>query len=325
MMTEPARFTLVPKAIEALTDRPGGMRLRDLAGLLGVSRDALLAEFDAYHASVGDVLRGGYREPALEFVPDPAGPNADSEPAVTGFVRLRDLRPAAEAKVRAMSLGELGEVIRLVRERMLAEPDNSVLAEVLDALTGSGPTGEESSAVERARPFRRAAAERQRMRISYAPEWRSVLIERVIEPYQVVHTRRGWEIDAGVVGKEGVVGTFLVAGVRSFDVLADTFEPPPDLAARIDRARRPRSVELVVPHAATWAVEMHAESAEVLEEDEDEIRPRALLLPPVAARLGLLLLAAGPAASVLAPPAAADAGRAMARDLLRHHSTAPDR
>jgi predicted DNA-binding transcriptional regulator YafY len=325
------RFALVIRVFDILADHPGGMRLDELAARLATSPDALLAEIGAYHAdrAVGGALRGGYREPVIEFAAYPDAREAAVDATVDGFVRLRDVRPAAEAGARLVSLGELDRTLRAVRYRLLNEPDNVALAEVLRVLAGSAVSGaragEPASLAERARPFRRAAAQRRRVHISYAPEWKPGLVERVIEPYQVVHTRRGWEIDAGVVGKEGVVGTFLVGGVHRFDVLTEVFEPPPDVAARIERARRQRPVELIVPHAAGWAVEMYAESAHVLDQDEERIRLRAFVLPPVTARLGLLLLAAGPGAAVVAPAALADAGRTMARDLLQHHVVEPDR
>ena len=330
------RFGLVIRVVEILADHPRGLRLDDLAGRLDTTPAAVLAEIAAYHAEnpTGDNLNGGYLEPVIEFTADPDGPRADQggssvRPNPVAFVRLRDVRPAAETGVRPLSLGELDRVFRAVRYRLLLEPDNRELAEALRVHAGSVLGGvhvrEAAALAERARPFRRAAAQRRRVRIVYAPEWRPGAIDRVIEPYQVVHTRRGWEVDAGVVGKEGVVGTFLVAGIRRFDVLTEVFEPPHDLAARIERTRRRRPVELVVPHSAVWAVELYAESAQVLGEDEDAVRLRVLLLPPVAARLGLLLLAAGPRATVVAPPALTEAGRTMAHDLLQHHLAPLDR
>jgi len=70
---------------------------------------------------------------------------------------------------------------------------------------------------------------------------------------------------------------------------------------------------------ARWAVELYAESAALLAEDESSVTLRAQLLPPVEQRLGLLLLAAGAEALVVEPTDLIDARRAMARTLLEHH------
>jgi hypothetical protein len=48
-------------------------------------------------------------------------------------------------------------------------------------------------------------------------------------------------------------------------------------------------------------VERHAESAEVLQEDEESVKLRANVLPPVQRRVGLVLLIAGPDAFVTEP------------------------
>jgi hypothetical protein len=63
-------------------------------------------------------------------------------------------------------------------------------------------------------------------------------------------------------------------------------------------------------------VERHAESAEVLDEDEESVK----LLPPVQRRAGLVLLIAGPDAFVTEPADLRDAGRDLARELLAHHA-----
>lgn len=322
------QFAQISRVVEILAGHPSGVRLGELAARLAIPADALREEIRAYHAD-GGTLGGGYREQVIEFIADPEHGAGASASADSGFVRLVDLRPAAQAGTGCFSLGELDRACRAAWQRLAVEPDNTALAEALSALEGSVRAGiragETAPLAERVRVLRRAAARRRRVGISYAPGWKPGLVERVIEPYQVVHTRRGWEVDGGVVGKEGVVGTFLVAGVQSYDVLDETFERPPDMAARIDRSRRRRPVEVVVSHAALWAVEMYAESTELLAEDEQTMRLRILVLPPVAARVGLLLLAAGRDAFVVTPPALANAGRQLARDLLEHHQAGSER
>ena len=82
------------------------------------------------------------------------------------------------------------------------------------------------------------------------------------------------------------------------------------------------AVTVVVPQGARWVVERHAESAEVLQEDEESVKLRDNLLPPVQRRVGLVLLVAGPDAFRTEPADLRDAGRDLARELLAHH--APD-
>jgi vacuolar-type H+-ATPase subunit F/Vma7 len=129
----------------------------------------------------------------------------------------------------------------------------------------------------------------------------------------------GWEVDAGVVGRAEYVPTFLLSGIRELDVLDETFERPADVDERIERNRREVAVTFVVPQGARWVVERHAESAEVLEEDEESVKLRANVLPPVRRRVGLVLLIAGTDAFVTEPANVRDAGRDLARELLAHH------
>jgi proteasome accessory factor C len=78
-------------------------------------------------------------------------------------------------------------------------------------------------------------------------------------------------------------------------------------------------VELVVPQDRRWAVDRYAEKVVVVDDDEESVKLRADLLPPVEQRLGLLLLCCGPDAFVMEPPALMAAGESMARLLLEHH------
>ena len=103
-------------------------------------------------------------------------------------------------------------------------------------------------------------------------------------------------------------------------MLDETFEPPTNLDALLAGNRAAETVELVVPQSARWAVERFAESVTVLADDEESVQLHADLLPPVASRLGLLLLCCGPDAFVMAPPALLDAAETTARQLLDHHA-----
>jgi predicted DNA-binding transcriptional regulator YafY len=325
------RFVRVARALAILPGYPDGIRLSELAALLDATEDEVRDEIRAYH--VADVpidqLGGGYHEPVIEFVagPDPVADHDDEvSPAEAPYVRLRDVRPTSGVGTRLLSFGQLAAVAAAAYRLLAQEPENEVLAAALDAVTGSvlGETGPgdppwPTGVVHR---LKLAAAERRRVRIAYSMAWKAGVVERVIEPYRVVHTGRGWEVDAAVVGRAGAVATFLATGILSHQLLPERFERPPDVYRLVERHRRARPVTLAVPHAARWVIEMHTESAEPISEDENLLRVRAFVPPPVGPRLGLVLLLSGPEAFVIDPADHRDAGRELAQALLAHHGRA---
>ena len=309
-----------------LADYPDGLGLADLAAHLGTTEDELREEIRAYYAAdvTVDHLGGGHHEPVIEFV---AGPGAATEahvsPSAASYIRLRDVRSSASVGVWLLSFGRLAAVAAAGRRLLAEEPENDVLATAMDVVTTSmlasaAPNGATWPEVA-ARRIGRAGAERRRVRIAYALAWKAGTVERVIEPYRVIRTRRGWEVDAAVVGRDGALATFVTSNIHSLDELPERFRRPPDIDHRMERHRRTVPVELVVPHESRWIVELHAQSVDVLDEDEDRLRIRARLIPPVGPRLGLVLLAAGPRAHVTDPVNLQDTGRELARALLAHH------
>jgi proteasome accessory factor C len=103
-------------------------------------------------------------------------------------------------------------------------------------------------------------------------------------------------------------------------MLDKAFERPPDADDRMAANRAPTVVDLVVPQSGRWAVDRFAESVQVVADDEESVQVRAALLPPVADRLGLVLLSAGPAAFVTEPADLREAGVRTADRLLAHHT-----
>jgi proteasome accessory factor C len=328
-MTTPryvTRFVRVAHAMPILALHPAGMRLSDLAAQLGTTEVELREEIRAYYqADVPPGLSGAYREPMIEFAagPMPADDDDELDFGSAAYVRLRDLRTGADVGAKFLSLGELTVVSRAGHDLLAEEPDNDVLESALAKLDDSVLDGFDKGGPrwlgDQARAMRQAARDCRRVRIVYARAWHPGVVERVIEPYQVLHTRRGWEVDAAVAGRDGTVRTFLVSGIRKLEVLDETFTRPDDADALIAANRRLQAVEVVVPQGARWAVELYAESAQLLAEDEDSVKLRAHLLRPVEQRLGLLLIAAGPDAFVVSPTEFADAARVLARSLLDHH------
>jgi predicted DNA-binding transcriptional regulator YafY len=334
-----SRLAHVPRALQLLRHHPDGLPIADLAAELAVPETQLREELEVFFlADVVDAGAVGLRSCALEFLaPGPDGDLAESDLREARTVRLVDESPLDELGVAFLSPGELGVLYRAAAELSALEPDNAALASAvrrlgdgvlggvdgLAARTG-GPTlgGAVLVGSEVAADLRAAATGQRRVRLVYARAWRPGVVERVVEPYRVVTTRRGYEVDAGPLDAEGRVRTYLVSGVRDHEVLADTFERPADADERVAAARRPTRVRLVLPADRAWVVERFAEDVRVETADEDGVLLSADVLPPVRERVGLALTVAGAGAFVVDPPGLVDADRETARQLLAHHRLA---
>lgn len=137
---------------------------------------------------------------------------------------------------------------------------------------------------------------------------------------RITHSRRGWEVDAGVRDALERVRTLLVSGIQTLEPQDETFEILEGNDDVIDANRGEQAIDLVVPQGQRWLVEAYAESIEVLDEDEKSIKIRAQIPPPLEPHIGLLLIAAGLEAFVVRPKDLVGAGRGVARNLLAHHS-----
>jgi predicted DNA-binding transcriptional regulator YafY len=322
------RLAALPRALSILELHPQGLPLADLAAELGVEPADLREVFMAYY--LADLVElGSFALPVVEFF----GPGADDEPedvsaetlsAGTQWVRVLASDPEHELGVDHLTAGQLAAVYEAGVDLLALEPDNETLAGALEAFESALEPADKPLASQwgagTAQALHRAAVEHRRVRIGYVRQWSPGSSERVIEPYRLVRTRRGWEVDAGPADDVTAVRTYLVSGIVEHTVLDETFEPPADLDALLAHNREARPVELVVPQSSRWAVERFAESVTVLADDEESVSLRADLLPPVAPRLGLLLLCCGPDAFVMAPSTLADAGEVTAQQLLEHHT-----
>jgi proteasome accessory factor C len=330
------RLAVLPRALGILELHPDGLPLADLAGELGVAPEDLREVFMAYYLA-DLVALGSLSLPIVEFV----GPGADwtdegdvddqSEGrAAVGpeWVRVLAADPEHELGVDHLTAEQLGSLYRAGTDLLALEPDNENLAAALEAfataLEPADTGGDERRGATTAQLMHRAAEDRRRVEITYSRQWHPGTTTRTVEPYRVVRTRRGWEIDAGPPDDVAAVRTYLVSGIVEARTTDKTFAPPADLDDVLTANRRPETVELVVPQDSRWAVDRFAESSEVVADDEDDVALRAQLLPPVAQRLGLLLLCTSADAFVTAPDALRDAGVDAARALLAHHkATAP--
>lgn len=318
------RLAALPRALGILELHPDGLPLADLAAELGVGARELREVFLAYY--LADLVEvGGFGQPVVEFfAPEGGGPGGDgADPATAQWVRVVAADPEQELGVDHLDAEQLGRLFEAGADLLALEPENATLRSALDAFHAAlwpvdGPAGSQWRA-STAQVLHRAVREQRRVRVTYVRQWHPGAGQRVIEPYRLVRTRRGWEVDAGPADEVAAVRTFLVSGIQGCEPLDERFELPPGLDRLLAEQRAPVPVTLVVPQSRRWAVERFAESVTVLADDEDEVSLRAQLLPPVAARLGLLLVTCGPDAFVVAPRSLEDAGADLARDLLRHH------
>ncbi len=324
-MTEAPRYVQrvarLPEVFATLAAHPDGLPLVELAERLGIPAAELRADLLAFFSADLGGLLGLTRPSVLEFL----GPDGDdADPNEAEVVRIVDERPAEELGVEYVDAGTLGLVYNAARALQEIDPDDVDLQGALDVLaetmvgqpieSETAPT--DGSSLE---ALQDAARDRRQLWIVYSRAWREGVIERVIDPYRLVQTRRGWEIDAGPPDDNGEIRTFLFSNVRSFKVLPKTFEPPAEREAKLEAQRATRTVRVRVPHAARWAGDVYAEQVRVIEDGEVDVTLDLDLLPPVERRVGLMLLAAGPDASVIDPPAMISAVGEVAAELLAHH------
>lgn len=318
------RVAELPRLLDALQYHPDGLRIEELAAEVRRTpeqvREALLTYYTTDFAHYSADLIG--RPPAIEFVSGASGD--DDDPRNASTVRLVAAEPGRELGVDYLSVAELARLYRAGRNRLELEPDNQVLRSAVDKLrTGllPGVTSAAQSSVGERPPvdFERARRGLRKVKITYARAWHPGVRDRVIEPYRLIRTRRGWEIDAGPADGDGKLRTYLVHRVQTYEVLEEAYSLPENLGELLTRQRTLSPVELVVPHEARWSVEKYAEQVEVLAEDETTVHLRAYLLEPVRHRVGLILLDGGPVARVITPAGLADAGRELARTLLAHY------
>jgi proteasome accessory factor C len=315
------RLSALPRALAILELHPSGLRLADLAADLAVKPDDLREVFMAYY--LADLVElGSFGQPVVEFF----APDADDEevdPATAQWVRVVTRDPEQELGVDHLSAEQLGRLYEAGADLLALEPGNETLRAALDAFQAAlwpvdGPAGSEWKA-STAQVLHQAVQGRRRVSISYVRQWHPGVRDRVIEPYRLVRTRRGWEVDAGPADEVAPVRTYLVSGIQACAVLDGTYEPPADLDDLLAAQREPVAVELVVPQDRRWAVDRYAESVTVLADDEESVAVRAELLPPVEQRLGLVLLTCGPDAFVVQPRTLEDAGVDLATALRQHH------
>jgi len=314
------RVDRLARAFGLLLLHPDGLTIEQLSGETGLPAATLRADLVVFmnrDLPVGHDL-AVTEGIGIEFFTDSGEETVSTNAA---RVRLTSAAPLTELGLEYFGADVLGPLYRAATELMAMEPDNDVLADAVSRLTETLLAGIDAAAPDGgdlAATLRQAAVGRRQVRVDYWRAWRPGVSTRVIEPYRVVSTRRGFEVDAGPLDPNGDIRTFLISGIRTMDVLEETFERPVDVDARIERSRRLTPVRVVVPRDLLWVVSRFAERTTVLRADDD-MEVEAQVLPPVADRVGLMMTIAGPDAFVVSPTELADAGARTARRLLAHH------
>ena len=249
------------------------------------------------------------------------------EPADAVAVRLhRPAHLAGGGLAGGLTVADVGAALVAAEDLSRAEPDNVALTEVVAQLRSRWLPGvTEVRAPLAGRRFEAeltgAIAARRQVRIAYERTWQPGIVRRIVEPYALVRTHRGFEVDAGPLDADGSVRTYLVDQISELEVLDETFERPGDVEQLCAAHRRTTRVQMVVPASRAWVPEVLAEQVVTSAADED-VQVTMDVIEPLRERVGLVLLQAGPDAFVVAPESLTDADDELARRLLTHHGLA---
>lgn len=312
---------LVQATVHALEDH-GPLPIGRLAALVGEPAEEVRAQLTAFN----DVDAAGLvLDPMFTITPAGGWPEGDSipdpEPADTDVVAFSPTVAGHDLGVAHVDAGTLGPLLAAADQLSTLEPGNLALASAVDTLRTAllaGVAGHAAFRTRTAAVFQHAATTRRAVRITYASAWTPRVSTRTIHPYRVVSARRGYEIDAGPLDADGRPRTFLITGIRDYQLLEETFDVPSgaDEAIQANRALTP--ITGVAPHRSMWAVRHWAERVDQARADADDVEFTAWLLPPVAQRVALMCLAGGPGIDV-DDSTLAQAVDDMATELLRHH------
>jgi proteasome accessory factor C len=318
-MTAIESFTRIQRALSILAAYPDGLPLDVLAEELAVPPESLRDEILQYYATDIDSrhLMGLQRKEVIDFV---SADGSEADPALAPVLRLASDAPEAELGVQHLRADQLAGLYGAAASLAEVEPDNAALAAAVRRLGQSFLAGQEADAGPGETPaiLRRAIDERRAVRIEYSREWRPGVGTRIVHPYALLRTGRGWELDAGPL-EDGRARTFIVRRIRSVDLLDETFERPPGIEELLRRERAETTVELSLPQGSHWVADRLAERTHVLDSDAEDIALEAAFLPPVRERVALVLLTAGEGAFVVQPEEFVDAAADLAAVLRRHH------
>jgi predicted DNA-binding transcriptional regulator YafY len=292
-----------------LNAHPQGLRMDYLAAQVGVPEAKLREELLAYYAA--DTL--SVRPDTIVFV---SQEGTEDDPHSAEVVRVVSDRPAAELGVELMTPQEWLRAFETAAWISEMQPANADLAAAVDIigeriLSGTPPRPDSDIGAV----VSTAVHDRVYLDIEYSRAWRPGIVSRHVAPLRLIQTSHGWELDAL---QDGELRTFLIERIRSATATGEAFEVPAGIEARLAEHRAVTAVELSVPQGWLWLVDRYAQGSEIRRQDEDDVLVVAQFLPPVAERIGLILVTA-PGAFVVEPNSLNESGGLMARMLLDHH------
>jgi WYL domain len=306
-------FTRLSTVLNLLHAHPRGLSIGYLADEVGVPEEQLRQEILDFYTA--DTL--GVRPDTIVFV---SSEGHEQDPAQAEVVRVVAEQPSAEIGVELLSPQRWFEVYETASRVAEMQPDDADLAAAVaiirDRILQGMPQRPESNL---GKVLSEAIHKHRAVTLEYSRTWRPGIVTATVHPLRLVETGRGWELDALRPADE--LRTYIIDRLRRVHLTDEQFTPPPGIDARLAEQRRPTTVDLVVPNGYQWAVDRYAESSEIVEADEGDVSIRAEFLPPVAERVGLVLITA-PNAFVLRPDTFKQAGQEMAQVLLEHHGLA---
>lgn len=323
-MTSPKyvlRFGRIFSALEILANHREGLPLVQLAAELGATPREVREEILAYYCAESAVDPAlGNEVPALVFE-NRFGEEA--EPNEAEIIRLTDPGALRELGIYRHSTAEMAELWRVGRMVSQYEPDNADLTSALDAIGERWLSGTDSAPGEEGAEYiaviRKAIEERRRLHIGYSRAWRPGVYERDVDPYRLVSTTRGYELDAGPLDEDGRPRVYLLSNVSDLLPLEEHFTRPEGLVDILDTNRRETEATVVVPQDGAWAADRIAERVTRVREDGDDVELLLSLAPPVAQRLALILVPSAGAGMVVEPKDLEAAPAELAQQLLQHH------
>lgn len=312
-------FTRIQRALAILSNHRDGLPLDALAAELQIDADTLRSEILQYYGTDIDSrhLMGLQRREVIDFM---SADGAEADPHLAPVLRLASDAPESELGVQFLRADQLAALYEAARSLAQVEPGNVHLTSAVERLGRTFLAGieAETDAPDIPAIISGAIDERRPLRIEYSRAWKPGVGVRVVHPYALVRTGRGWELDAGPL-EDGRARTFIVRRIRSAEPVPGGFERPEGLAELLRAERRETRVELSLPQGQHWIADRFAERTEVIDSDADDLAVAAHFLPPVAERVGLVLLLAGPDAFVIDPDDYAEAGAELAQSLRSHH------
>lgn len=315
------RYRQIITEVVALVEELGQpLTLRELSAALAVPAAEIRRQVRAYDVDIpADALALHDTRPEVFIIPsteDDDHVDCDEDAVGVSGTPSRDL-----LGVERFDAAVLGPLFRAAVQLAAHEPENRELAEAIEKLRAMFLPGMRPVSQHRAEiigQLGQAMGSNQRGRIRYSRAWEPGVLERDVEPYRLVWTRRGPELDAGPLAPDGSIRTYIVGRIESMTVLAETFVRPPDADERSAASRQTTTVTGVVPADRLWVVERSAEATRVLRREDDLVWFSADLREPVNWRAGRIAVVAG-AGTRIDSPGARKAAAEIAQRVWDHH------